>query len=62
MPSLKAQENKQLVAACAACGKQVSTELLTGMVGGVGRRRRIVPVCDACLAKGWTPDSSPTQG
>jgi hypothetical protein len=51
MPSLKAQENKQLVAACAACGAQVSTELLTGIVVGVGRKSRIVGV-DACLAKG----------
>jgi hypothetical protein len=55
MPSEKAKENKQLVAACAACGAQVSTELLTGVVVGHGRDRRIVPVCDACRAKGWTP-------
>jgi hypothetical protein len=56
MPSEKAKENKQLVAACAACGKQFSAELLTGLVCGSGRQRRIVPVCDACLASGWTPE------
>jgi hypothetical protein len=55
MPSEKAKENKQLTAACAACGKQVSTELLIGRVIGRGRDRRIVPLCDACAAKGWTP-------
>lgn len=59
MPSQKAMENKQLVAACAACGAQVSTELLTGITVGVGRRRRIVPVCAACQAKGWSPEKSP---
>ena len=56
MPSEKAKENKQLVAACAGCGKQLSTEMLTGVVVGSGRERRIVPVCDACGAKGWTPE------
>jgi len=55
MPSEKAKENKQLVAACAGCGKQLSTELLTGVVVGRGRDRRIVPVCDECRAKGWMP-------
>ena len=55
MPSEKAKENKQLTAACAGCGKQVSTELLIGRVIGRGRDRRIVPVCDACAAKGYTP-------
>jgi len=58
MPSEKAKENKQLVAACAACGKQMSTEMLTGVVVGVGRNRRIVPVCDPCRAKGWKPDTT----
>ena len=57
MPSEKAKENKQLVAACAGCGKQLSTEILTGVVFGTGRQRRIVPLCDACKAKGWTPDT-----
>ena len=57
MPSEKAKENKQLTAACAGCGAQVSTELLTGRVIGRGRDRRIVPVCDKCAAKGWTPPS-----
>ena len=55
MPSERAKENKQLIAACAACGKELSTELLTGVVVGSGRDRRIVPVCDACRAAGWTP-------
>jgi hypothetical protein len=55
MPSERAKENKQLVAACAACGKQLSTEVLTGIVVGRGRDRRIVPVCDACRSAGWTP-------
>jgi hypothetical protein len=59
MPSLKAMENKQLIAACAACGAQLSPELLTGIVVGAGRTRRIVPVCDACLAKGWSPQTAP---
>ena len=57
MPSEKAKENKQLVAPCAACGKQLSTELLTGVVVGRGRDRRIVAVCAACRDKGWTPDA-----
>ena len=55
MPSERAKENKQLVAACAACGKQFSTEMLTGVVCGTGRNRRIVPVCDPCRATGWSP-------
>jgi hypothetical protein len=55
MPSEKAKENKQLAAPCAACGKQLSTELLTGVVVGRGRERRIVAVCDACRTSGWTP-------
>ena len=55
MPSERAKENKQLVAACAACGKQFSTELLTGVVAGSGRNRRIVPVCEPCRATGWSP-------
>ena len=59
MPSEKAKENKQLTASCAACGKQLSTELLIGVVCGSGRGRRIVPVCDPCRAKGWTPDAKP---
>ena len=55
MPSEKAKENKRLVAVCAGCAKEMSTELLNGVVVGSGRHRRIVPVCDACRAKGWTP-------
>ena len=58
MPSEKAKENKQLVAACAGCDKQVSTEMLKGVVVGSGRARRIVPICEACVAKGWTPEGN----
>jgi hypothetical protein len=57
MPSEKAKENKQLVATCAACGKQLSTELLLGVVVGTGRNRRIVAVCEACRAAGWSPEA-----
>jgi hypothetical protein len=52
MPSEKAQGNKTLVAPCEGCGKTFSTELLTGLVTGSGRDRRIVPLCQACLEKG----------
>jgi hypothetical protein len=55
MPSERAKENKKLVSACAGCGKELSTEMLSGVVVGRGRDRRIVPVCDPCRAKGWTP-------
>jgi len=55
MPSEKAKENKQLVATCAACDKQLSVELLTGVIVGTGRNARSVAVCDACRAKGWQP-------
>lgn len=55
MPSEKAKENKQLVAACAGCAKQFSTEVLTGVVVGSGRQRQIVAVCDACRQQGWDP-------
>lgn len=58
MPSEKAKENKQLVAACAGCGKQLSVEVLSGVVHGAGRNRRILPVCDACRAAGWTPEKT----
>jgi hypothetical protein len=55
MPSEKAQGNKTLVAPCEGCGKTLSTELLTGLVVGIGRDRRIVALCQACLEKGWPP-------
>ena len=61
MPSQKAIENPRLVAPCAACGKSVSTELLAGLTVGAGRQRRIVPVCEACRAKGWTPEQPPSD-
>jgi hypothetical protein len=55
MAGEKAKENKRLIAACAACGKEQSVELLTGRVIGFGRGKRIVPVCQSCLDAGWTP-------
>jgi hypothetical protein len=58
MPSEKAKENKTLSAACAGCGKVFSTELLQGRVTGAGRDRRVVPVCQGCLDKGWTPSAA----
>jgi hypothetical protein len=53
MAGEKAKENKTLVAACASCGKTMSTELLHGSVSGRGRQRKISAVCQACLDKGW---------
>ena len=55
MPSEKAKENKKLVASCAACGKTLSTELLTGLVVGVPPKRQLVAVCQPCLDAGWVP-------
>jgi hypothetical protein len=56
MAGEKAKENKRLTAKCAGCGKELSVELLTGVVVGTARRRHIVPVCDACREKGWSPE------
>ena len=53
MAGEKAKENKKLVAKCAACDTELSVELLTGMVQGMGRNRFIAAVCKACLDKGW---------
>jgi hypothetical protein len=58
MPSEKAKENKTLTAACAACGKTVSTELLIGKIVGRGRHAKVVPICQACLDRGWTPQEA----
>jgi hypothetical protein len=58
MAGEKAKENKHLTASCASCGKEMSVELLTGVVIGVARRRRIVPVCHPCLEKGWAPEQA----
>jgi len=58
MPSEKAKENKTLTAACAGCGKAFSTELLNGIVLGKGRSAKVVPVCQACLEKGFTPQEA----
>jgi hypothetical protein len=55
MPSERAKENKTLSSHCAGCGKSFSTEMLRGMVEGSGPERKIVPLCDPCLAKGWPP-------
>jgi hypothetical protein len=61
MPSEKAKENKTLTSACAGCGKSFSTEMLRGVVEGRGRRRKIVPLCEACIAKGWPPPEPPDE-
>jgi len=55
MPSEKAKENKTLISTCAGCAKPFSTEMLRGIVSGTGRKRTIVALCDACIAKGWPP-------
>ncbi len=62
MPSEKAKENKALVAQCAACEKTVSVELMTGVVVRRGHRREAIPVCEACLQKGWAPPEEPRPG
>lgn len=64
MAGEKAKENKRLTAACAACGKQMSVELLTGKMVGEGPQRRIVAVCQPCLDKGWDAEAaaSPAAG
>jgi hypothetical protein len=59
MPSERAKENKTLTSQCAGCGKSFSTEMLRGIVEGVGRQRKIIPLCDPCLAKGWPPPPAP---
>ena len=51
----KAKENKKLTAVCAACDQELSTELLKGVVVGCRRKRRIIPVCQPCQDKGWSP-------
>ena len=60
MPSERAKENKTLTAACAACGKTLSTELLSGVRVGRGRAARLLAVCQACLDKGWSPEQQET--
>ena len=60
MPSERAKENKQLVATCAACGKQMSVELLAGLIVGRGRQSRSLAVCEPCRAKGWVPEQNGT--
>lgn len=55
MPSEKAKENKALVAACTACEKTVSVEMMQGLVVRRNGRRISVPVCEKCIAAGWVP-------
>jgi len=62
MAGEKAKENRTLQAACAACGKEFSVELLRGITVGAGRERRIVAVCQPCLDAGWTVDSLQSAG
>ncbi len=59
MAGEKAKENKTLQAPCAACGKELSVELLRGTSVGSGRGRHIVAVCRPCLDKGWDPKAPP---
>jgi hypothetical protein len=33
--------------------------MLRGVVDGLGRQRKIVPLCDACVTKGWPPPPAP---
>lgn len=58
MAGEKAKENTKLVANCAACGKELSVELLTGMIQGSGRKRSSVPVCRPCLDQGWPAEKA----
>ena len=62
MPSEKAKGNTTLTSSCAGCGKSFSTELLHGAVVGVARKRRIVPVCETCLEKGWSAETPESGG
>ena len=55
MPSEKAKENKALVAVCSGCGKSVSTEMATSLIGIEEGHRKSYPVCIACANKGWRP-------
>jgi len=61
MAGEKAKENKLLVAECRACGKTMSVELMTGVIVHNGHRPEIVPVCSACLDKGWQPPEPPAD-
>ena len=60
MPSEKAKENKTLTAQCSACGKTVSAEVIHGVSIEHNHQRTTVPVCDACRAKGWQPEATPS--
>jgi hypothetical protein len=61
MAGEKSKENKTLQSSCAACGKELSVELLRGRTVGSGRKRRIVPICQACIDKGWDPETAPAE-
>jgi hypothetical protein len=55
MPSEKAKENKALVAACAACSKSQSTEVMVSLTGRENGRPRQFAVCLSCAENGWRP-------
>lgn len=55
MAGEKAKENKTLTATCGGCGKTMSTELLTGVLVGRAPHRQLVPACQPCLDRGWSP-------
>ena len=57
MPSERAKENKTLTAACAGCGKTLSTEMLVGVIVGSGRDIKLASVCETCRDKGWKPEA-----
>ena len=61
MANEKAKGNKTLVCACEGCGKEFSTELMTGKVVGADNERRIVPLCATCAPKGWPPPPAEAQ-
>jgi hypothetical protein len=55
MPSEKAKENKALVAACTACAKSFSTEVMVALRGTENGRPKQFPVCIGCAEQGWRP-------
>ena len=58
MAGERAKENVTLQAPCEGCGKELSVELLRGVVTGVGRKRRIAALCEACESGGWSAEAS----
>jgi hypothetical protein len=55
MPSDRAKDNKTLVAACVACSKVLSTEVMVSLTGYENGRRKEFPVCINCAQGGWRP-------